>query len=276
MTGTKNCPRCGFSNPSDMNFCLNCGQNLKKSRNYAGLILLFAGGVLFVGLALIIGVIAVVVNSIIKDNQNNRNDNNHSFNRQIALPSPSAWTNLNKNDNPKNANLAAINRNSLANDIPANKQPSPLDSDKKIYRGLAEGKNVKDVRQPQVGEWRLINYKPSEYFNTAAEREDWIYVNSKNKRLYVTCALYNNGSDARKTLRETIQIFKSQGDNTSEINDCVNRADSSALLGITASLYQKTEKVYRVYWTDGSFLFVVSNPDGTKDAPFDWMQHSSY
>lgn len=282
----RNCPKCGFANAPEMNFCLNCGQNLaiantfssvntfpppRKNKSSAGVLLAVVGGLALVLLVGGVGFAVLLGYALSGDSDNDK---------KIVSVSPTPFSNLNSNRNVNyNSNSAGNSKISAPSNynqnISNNNTTSGSDDRNKVYTSLTEGKTLKDVKQFKVGDYSLTATNSTTDFVTAIEREEWIYTNSKGKKLNVFCGRFAGGEEARRVLRETIKIFKGNGETVSEVTDCVNRADNKPI-GLLASLYQKSINTYRVYWTDGAFLFVVSNASGTKEEPFDWMSHSSY
>jgi len=306
----KVCSNCGNANPDEMTFCVNCGHSLAASSSggvgssypSAGNSAMFAGGmppalptlpargsqkkskawVWILGVVGVLGVLLIAglvgVFALLSSFSKPQRDGNLS-NQDIVSTSPAPNSNRGISFNSNSISGGNTNAGGNSNSNRNTNTAANTVSNRAGGGGysLTENMVLSEVTQPQVGEFKLDTKESAPEWKTdtgALEAENHYYSSSKGIKPTVTIVRYTTSQQAQQTLRNSMAMYKNRNDTTTPIQDTVNKADQS-LIGITATAREKKTNTYRLYWTDGKFLFIAGIV-GDKAPAESWMNNSKY
>ncbi len=300
---TKNCQQCNQSNPSDMKFCLNCGTEILQADDLPATVFggfptnpqaaqtqpnfqpqpnfqqpnfqpqqtnfqqpnfqqpnfqtapAESGGnmtKIFVGIGgALIGLIFLASGGV----QLYKAFNGSSSTSQNFYPN-----NVNVSNSGNKSNTSSVNTSNAA---------------KNTNSSSSSSQTIADFTQENVGDWTLrdtITGNPEkDGFPGATEEKQFKYYNASGAMLHLTVAQYSTAYDAQKSLRTSMQKFKTLKLNVSE--EVAAGDNDGNEIGIMQTMASANGKIFTCYWTNKNFLFRAL---GTENDVENFVKKSKY
>lgn len=164
-----------------------------------------------------------------------------------ASPSPTPYL-LTETNTGNKSDTGSVNKSKSNNMNSSN--PTQNNSSSSSFYKLA------DVIQPNVGDWTLrdtITGDPEkDGFSGASEEKQLKYYDSSNAMVHLTIAQFPTAYDAQKSLRTSMQKFKTLKLSVSEETAAGDNDGNE--IGIVQTMASANGKIFTCYWTNKNIL----------------------